>query len=117
MPSGVLLCCGCVRFPVELDSIVGFLLPLATDQFSAHKLCFLLSRISWLAETESAPGLAGCVQRGDEEGTVVLTKDRQLFKQGDTDCTPTFSHVVRSKKRLQATELLTKALFTFYPYI
>ena len=89
LPSGVLSCCGCVRFPVELDSIVGFLLPLALDQFSAHKLCILLSHVLWLAETESAPGLAGCVQRGDEEGTVILTKDRQLFKQGDTDCIPT----------------------------
>ena len=43
MLSDILSCCGCVRFPVELDSIVGFLLPLATDQFSAHKLCSLLS--------------------------------------------------------------------------
>ena len=75
MPSGVLSCCGCVRFPVELDSIVGFLLSLAMDQFSALELCSFLSSVLWLAETESAPGLARCVQRGDEEGTVVLTKD------------------------------------------
>ena len=62
MLSGVLSCCGFVRFPVELDSNVGFLFPLAMDQFSAHKLCSLLSRVSWLAKTESAPGLAGFVQ-------------------------------------------------------
>ena len=75
MPSGVLSCCGCVRFPVELDSIVGFLLSLAMDQFSALKLCSFLSSVLWLAETESTPGLARRVQRGDEEGTDVLTKD------------------------------------------
>ena len=88
------------QVPVELDSIVGFLLPLAMDQFSAHKLCSLLrvSHISWCAEIESAPDLAGCVQRREEEGTVVLTKDQQLFKQGDTDCSPTCTCSVTQEK-------------------
>ena len=42
-------------------------------RYCTIEYCLVYS--SFMTETESAPGLAGCVQRGDEEGTVVLTKD------------------------------------------
>ena len=44
-----------------------------TERYCTIEYCSVYS--SFMIETESAPGLAGCVQRGDEEGTVVLTKD------------------------------------------
>ena len=70
------------RFPVELGSVISLLQPLAMDQYSAHKLHSLLCRVSWYAESASSHGLEGCVQAGDQEGTVVLTRGKELYKQG-----------------------------------